>query len=269
MPKADINGFQMNYRVEGEGPPLVMAHGLLASIATMPVFGDVSDLLMGGFRVINYDAKGHGESGHTTDPADYEWDGLAEDMFRLLRHLGVERAHIGGGSLGAGTGLVFAADHPEMVEKLVLISPPPIGQQASAPLASLWGGLARLIEGLGLEEAVEIALRLEPWSALRESAPVIFGWIRQWLLSQDPEGIVLAIQGIVNGPALPLERFTEIKAPSLIVAHPDDEMHPSASAEVLHKAIAGSRLIVAPDALYYSMHRDELAQTITDFLNGS
>ncbi len=269
MPKAQINGFQMNYRVEGEGPPLVMAHGLLASIATMPVFGDVSDLLMGSFRVINYDAKGHGESGHTTDPTDYEWEGLAEDMFRLLRHLGVERAHIGGGSLGAGTSLVFATDHPEMVEKLVLISPPPIGQQASAPLASLWGGLARLIEGLGLEEAVEIALRLEPWGALRESAPVIFEWIRQWLLSQDPEGIVLAIQGIVNGPALSLERFAEIKAPTLIVAHPDDEMHPSASAEVLHKCIAGSRLIVAPDALYYNVHRDELAQTVTDFLDGS
>ncbi len=46
MPKAQVNGFQMNYRVEGEGPPLMMAHGLLASIATMPVFGDVSDLLI-------------------------------------------------------------------------------------------------------------------------------------------------------------------------------------------------------------------------------
>jgi 3-oxoadipate enol-lactonase len=269
MPKTQINGFQMNYRVEGEGPPLVMAHGLLASIATMAVFGDVSDLLMGSFRVVNYDAKGHGESGYTTNPVDYEWEGLAEDMFRLLRYLGIERAHIGGGSLGAGTCLVFAADHPEMVEKLVLISPPPIGQQASAPLASLWGGLARLIEGLGLEEAVDVALRLEPWGALRESAPVIFEWIRQWLLSQDPEGIVLAIQGIVNGPALPVERFAEIRAPALIIAHPDDEMHPSASAEVLHECIAGSRLVMAPDALYYSVHREEMAQLIKDFLNGS
>jgi triacylglycerol lipase len=269
MPKTQINGFMMNYRVEGEGPPLVMAHGLLASIATMAVFGDVSDLLMGSFRVVNYDAKGHGESGYTADPAGYEWEALAGDMFHLLRYLGIERAHIGGGSLGAGTGLVFAADHPEMVEKLVLISPPPIGQQASAPLASLFGGLARLIEGLGLEEAVEVALRLEPWGALRESAPVIFEWIRQWLLSQDPQGIVLAIRGIVNGPALPIERFAEIKAPALIIAHPDDEMHPLASAEVLHKCIAGSRLIVAPDAMYFDLHRDEVAQIITDFLNGS
>ena len=146
MPKTQINGFQMNYRVEGEGPPLVMAHGLLASIATMAVFGDVSDLLMGTFRVVNYDAKGHGESGYTADPDDYTWEALAGDMFHLLRYLGIERAHIGGGSLGAGAGLVFAADYPEMVEKLVLISPPPIGQQASAPLASLFGGLARLID---------------------------------------------------------------------------------------------------------------------------
>ncbi len=269
MPKTQVNGFEMNYRVEGEGPPLMMAHGLLASIATMPVFGDVSDLLMASFRVINYDAKGHGESGHTNNPVDYEWEGLAQDMFHLLRCLGIERAHIGGGSLGAGTGLVFAADHPEMVEKLVLISPPPVGQQASAPLASLFGGLARLIEGLGLEEAVEVALRLEPWGQLRESAPVVFQWMRQWLLSQDPEGIVLAIRGIVNGPALPIERFAEIRAPALIIAHVGDEMHPSASAEVLHKCIAGSRLVMAPDPLYWGMHREELAQLITEFLNGS
>jgi pimeloyl-ACP methyl ester carboxylesterase len=73
----------------------------------------------------------------------------------------------------------------------------------------------------------------------------------------------------VNGPALPVERFAEIRAPALIIAHPDDEMHPSASAEVLHECIAGSRLVMAPDALYYSVHREEMAQLIKDFLNGS
>jgi 3-oxoadipate enol-lactonase len=267
MPKADINGFQMNYRVEGEGPPLVMAHGLLGSIATLVILGDVSDLLVKDFKVINYDSRGHGESGHTSDPADYEWKSQGEDMRGLLRRLGIERAHIGGGSLGAGAGLLLAINHPDMVEKLVLVSPPPIGQQASAPVASLFGGLVRLIEGLGMEEAVDVALRLAPWNAFQESAPAIYEWIRQWLLSQNREGIVAAIKGIVYGPALDKEDFGRIKAPALIVAHPDDEMHPVSSAEFLHEILPSSRLVVAPDMFYYNLHREELAQTIKDFLD--
>jgi 3-oxoadipate enol-lactonase len=266
MPKAEINGIQLNYRVEGEGPPLVMAHGLLGSIATLVVLGDVSDLLMRDFSVINYDARGHGESGHTADPDDYTWKALGQDMYGLLRHLGIERAHVGGGSLGAGTSLMLAINHPEIVEKLVLVSPPPIVQQASAPVASLFGGLARLIEGLGMEEAVDVALRLSPWREFGEAAPAILEWIRQWLLSQNPEGIVAAIKGIVNGPALDKEDFGQIKAPALIIAHPDDEMHPLVSAEFLHSVMPASQLVVAPDTFYYNLHREEMAQTIKDFL---
>ena len=133
MPTANINGFQMNYRVQGQGPTLVMAHGLMGSVATMAVMGDCSDLLTDSFTVINYDARGHGGSGYTTDPADYSWSNLAEDMYQLLRHLSVERAYVGGGSMGAGTSLVLALNHPEMVEKLVLDSAAAVGPARSLP----------------------------------------------------------------------------------------------------------------------------------------
>ncbi len=267
MPVASINGFQMHYRVEGQGPPLVMTHGLLSSMAMVDALGEMPPSLKESFSVISYDVRGHGQSGHTTDPADYTWHNLAEDLYQLLRNLGIERAHVGGGSIGAGTSLVFALKHPEMVDKLVLVPPPPIGQQASAPSASMFGGLALLIEGLGLEEAADVALRLPPWGALRESAPPLFEMIRQWLLSQNPEGIVPAIRGIVNGPALAQEDFGELKAPTLIVAYPDDEMHPLVSAELLHKAIPDSRLVVAPNLIHYRLHPEELAQIIKGFLD--
>jgi pimeloyl-ACP methyl ester carboxylesterase len=154
-----------------------------------------------------------------------------------------------------------------MVERLILRPPPPIGQQASAPSAQLFGGLALLIEGLGLEKAVDIALALRPWAGLKDASPELFAWIRNWLLSQNAEGIVYAIRGIVLGPELPHQRFHEIKVPTLIVAHPDDEIHPLSSAEVLHEAIEGSRLVVAPSIIHYQLHPEELAAVVQEFLS--
>jgi len=267
MPTACINGFDMYYRVLGAGPPLVLIHGLLNNTDMADAMGETPKYLADRFRLINYDTRGHGRSGYTTNPADYIWDGLAEDLHELLRHLGIQRATLWGGSVGGGTALVFALRHPEMVERLILRPPPPIGQQASAFSASLFGGLSLLIEGLGLEKAVDIALALRPWAGLKEASPEIFAWIRNWLMSQNEEGIVYAIRGIVLGPELPHQRFHEIKVPTLILAHPGDDLHPVASAEAVHRAIEGSRLVVAPSIIHYQQHPEELVALVEGFLS--
>ncbi len=269
MPTVHINGFDMHYRDRGEGPPLVLIHGLLSSVDMADALGETPMYLADRYRLISYDNPGHGRSGHTTNPDDFTWDGLAADLHELLRHLGIQRASLWGGSVGGGTALVFALRHPEMVERLILRPPPPLGQQASAFSAQLFGGLALLIEGLGLEKAADIALALQPWVGLKDLSPELFNWLRQWLLSQDAEGIVYAIRGIVLGPELAQERFEEVKAPTLIVAHPDDPIHPAASAEALHKRIKGSKLVVAPSIIHYQLHPEELTAAIEGFLRDS
>lgn len=267
MPKAAVNGIELNYRIMGQGPPLVMIHGLLSSIDMADALGETPTYLADRFRLITYDARGHGRSGYTTDPANYTWDALAEDLHGLLRYLRIERASIWGSSVGAGTALVFALHHPHMVERLILPSPPPMGQQASAPSAQLFGGLALLVEGLGLEKGVDVALALRFGSALKAASPELFRWFRNLLLSQNAEAVVPAIRGIVLGPELPHQRFREIKVPTLIVAHPDDDIHPLASAEVLHRAIEGSRLVVARSAMHYQQHPEEVAALVEEFLS--
>jgi pimeloyl-ACP methyl ester carboxylesterase len=154
-----------------------------------------------------------------------------------------------------------------MVERLILQPPPPLGQQASAPGAQLFGGLALLIEGLGMEKAVDIALALRPWNLLKDAAPELFAGIRKLLMSQNEEAIVPAIRGIVLGPEIPHHRFHEIKAPTLILAHPGDDLHPLVSSERLHKAIEGSKLVVAPSIIHYQMNPDELPAIIQEFLS--
>jgi len=75
------------------------------------------------FRLVRYDARGHGRS--TAPGGPYS---TTEDLRRLLRHIGIERASLVGISMGAGVALDFAATHPQRVSKLVLVStsgPPP------------------------------------------------------------------------------------------------------------------------------------------------
>lgn len=269
MPTAHVNGVDLYYEVQGQGPTLVMAHGLLGSIEWSRDLGERPDTLARHFRLIRFDARGHGKSGYTTSQADYTWEALAADMYALMRYLGIERAHVGGGSMGGGTALTLALAHPEVVDRLVLVGPPPIGQQASAPGAQLFGGLALLIEGMGLENAVGLALTLQPWASLKDGAPELYDWIRRWLLSQNPRAVVPAIRGIVLGPELAHRRFGEIKAPTLIIAHPDDDIHPLESARAIQRAVKDSYLVVAPTAVYYQQNPDEVAEMIVGFLADS
>jgi aminoacrylate hydrolase len=268
MPTVRINGFDMYYRERGLGPPLVLAHGLMGSIDMMDALGENPESLSRRFRLINYDARGHGRSGYTTDPAGYSWYALAEDLLALLGHLGIERAHVGGGSMGAGTSLVFALDHPEMVERLVLVAPPPLGEDMG-PVQRMFLAFAAIIESQGLEKAVEVAMGLPQFQVLREANPQEFEWIRGWLLSQNPRSVVPAIRGLLGGPPLPEERFGEIGARTLVVGHPDDDIHPLASARQLQESIPDCQLVVAPTMTYYREHPQELADIIEGFLQVS
>ncbi len=268
MPTARINGFDMHYQVLGGGQTFVWGHGLMGSIARQQLLSvGLEGLKQRGFRVVSYDARGHGASGFTDDQAHYSWTAHAQDLFGLLCHLGIERAHIGGGSMGAGVAIAFALAHPERVERLVLVAPPPLAETIG-PAAQLFGAFATLIETQGLERAVEAAMQLPVLAALKEGQPDEYEQMRDWLLSQHPRAVVLAIRGLFDGAALPEERFHEIRAPTLIVGHRDDPIHPLSSAEKLHAAIAGSRLVVAPEAEYFRQHPDEMTEMVAAFLQG-
>jgi len=263
---AKINGVDLHYEVSGEGPTLVWLHGLMGSIERSRMFGEgMERLAQRSVRRVAYDARGHGESGYTANESDYSWAAHADDMRALMDELGIKRACIGGGSMGAGVSVMFALAHPERVEKLVLVAPPPLAETIGTA-QQIFGGLATLIESVGLEKAVEIVMQLPEYAALKESDPAQFALIRDWLLSQNPASVVYAIRGLLFGPALPDERFGEITAPTLIVPHQDDPIHPTSSAERLHEAIAGSRLVIAPEQNYYRERHEELLETVASFL---
>ena len=103
MPYANNAGVRIHYEVEGEGPPLVMMHGLMGNRNDYCILS-YAQALRQDYRLILLDARGCGESDKFYDPALYRADLIAGDVVAVLDHLGVETAHYFGYSMGAHMG---------------------------------------------------------------------------------------------------------------------------------------------------------------------
>ena len=110
MPYVDNSGVSIHYHVEGDGPPLVMQHGLTNSLQTWYAYGFVEELQK-DYRLILVDARGHGRSSKPHDPKDYDLKLRVSDILAVMDDLGVDKAHYMGYSMGGriGFGIVMHA----------------------------------------------------------------------------------------------------------------------------------------------------------------
>ena len=134
--------------VLGERSPIVLLHGLTATRRYV-VMGS-RQLPKRGYRLIGYDARGHGESDPAPERSAYEYADLAGDLAAVLDHHGIERAAVAGASMGAHTGLAFALAHPERVSALVPITPAYDGTDREGEFER-WDALADGLERGGVE----------------------------------------------------------------------------------------------------------------------
>lgn len=110
MPFATSGHYRIHYEVEGAGPPLLLHHGFTSSLEAWRYFGFTA-ALRAHYRVIMFDALGHGSSDKPHDPAAYTQERRCADALAVLDALGLEQAHYFGYSLGGwvGYGLVRLA----------------------------------------------------------------------------------------------------------------------------------------------------------------
>jgi pimeloyl-ACP methyl ester carboxylesterase len=116
---APVNGLNLYYQIHGSGRPLVLLHGGLGSTE---MFGDVLYALAAGRQVIAVDLQAHGRTADIDRPLRYEL--MADDIAALIAHLGIARADVMGYSLGGGVALQTAIRHPDVVNRLVVVSTP-------------------------------------------------------------------------------------------------------------------------------------------------
>ncbi|HEY8173322.1 MAG TPA: alpha/beta hydrolase [Dehalococcoidia bacterium] len=267
MPSVDVNGIEIHYECHGDdGPTLIVAHGLMGSIELTSRFeNDPAALAAKGLRVIAYDARGHGKSGYTTNRADYTWTALGEDLYGLIRALGIDRASVYGGSMGAGTALALALNHPDVVEKLILRAPPPFGEHRKDAQRT-FGALSLLYQTLGTRLTSRIVTMMPDMKRAQIANPK--NDLRSFFGAQRRASIVPAIRGALFDEDLPVQRAGEVEQPTLILTHPDDQIHPLATGEALHERMPHAKLAVAPSATYWQDNADALVHVVTAFVKG-
>jgi pimeloyl-ACP methyl ester carboxylesterase len=226
---APVNGLQMYYEIHGAGAPLVLLHGAFGAI---DLWGPILTTLAETHQVIAVEFQGHG---HTADiierPLGYEQ--LADDVAALTAHLGIAQADVVGYSMGGTTGLQLAIRHPELVRKLVAVSP---NYRSDGYYPELLAGLQMLSPEIFTGTPEEAAyLRHAPNP---ENFPVLVE--KQKVLPQEF--------------AFPDEDVATIAAPTLIVIGDSDVVRPE-HAVALFRLLGGG----VPADLTGSLPNSQLA----------
>jgi pimeloyl-ACP methyl ester carboxylesterase len=225
----------------GDGAPVVLLHGLSATRRN--VVQGSRHLIKRGYRLIAYDARGHGAS----TPADsYEYGDLVGDLEAVLAQLDVERVALVGSSMGAATAMAFTLQHPERVAALVQITPAYTGYARTGDVdGDAWEMLASELERGGVDAFVEVAQPPgipEKWREVAREAT------RQRMERHaHPEAVAAALREVPRSVAwkglAPLEH---LDVPVLIVGSRDeaDRLHPLGVAQEYERKLPNAELVV-------------------------
>ncbi len=231
----------------GEGPPIVLLHGLTAS--RRYVVHRSRALARSGLRMIAYDARGHGTSAPAGAGEGYSYPELAGDLARALDQLVGERACVlAGHSMGAHTLAAYALDAPDRVAAMVAIGP--VSRGASGGEGADLGYWDALADGLA-EGGVEGFIAAYDHDLDPEWRDTLLRIARERLsVHEHPEAVAQALREVPRShPFDGLEELEFCEPPALVVASGDeaDPGHPYAVAEEWAARLPNATLTSEPD----------------------
>jgi pimeloyl-ACP methyl ester carboxylesterase len=242
-----IHGHQVAYRCAGDGPPVVLVHGIAGSSAT---WGHVLPLLARSHTVVAPDLLGHGESAKPR--GDYSLGAYASGIRDLLTALGHDRVTIVGHSLGGGIAMQFAYQFPERCERLVLISSGGLGKEVSPVLKAVTLPGAEYVLPLILTDRLHGAAA---WTASWigklgvRPAPLLAEIWESWTRLTDrraQRAFIHTIRSVIDIAGQRVSArdrlYLASEMPTMIVWGDRDGIIPVDHAHVGHELMTGSRL---------------------------
>ncbi|MBI2986991.1 MAG: alpha/beta fold hydrolase [Deltaproteobacteria bacterium] len=209
------------------------------------------------YRVVRMDARGFGDS--TAPPPGYNWslEGFATDIARLLDHLGLEKMHFIGETVGGTIGLQFAYQYPDRVKSLTACTSPFKFASSSR------GESAAYVEEHGVEAWARSTMHRRLG---KDSDPALAEWYAQQM-GRTRQSVVKDTLNYTRGIDL-TERIRQIKAPTLVIAPADSAGQPAEAYREQQRAIPGARLFMVPGAggFVQHTHPEVCAKAALDFL---
>jgi pimeloyl-ACP methyl ester carboxylesterase len=235
----DVNGLHLYYEIHGDGgTPLVLLHGGVMTIEL--TYASLLPTLTQRYGVIGVDFQAHGRTADID--RDLTYANLASDVVGLLDHLGIERAHVIGHSMGGGTALELAVNHPERLLSVVAISASvrPDGMHPDLADPSTYSTSTRMPTEQDFADMAAAYAEVAPHPERFDDLPArsmtsLNGW-----------------SGWTD------EQLAGITAPTLIVVG-DHDFTTSAHAAVMQELIPGSQLAILPGTTHMQApRRDDL-----------
>ena len=256
-----LNGARIHYERSGTGFPVLFIH---ACIADSRMWEPQARAFARHFDMVRPDLRGFGDT--ALPPAPYS--GIA-DLLALLDHLHIDRAHVVGCSMGGTLALDLALEHPQRVERLVLIAAGVSGSNLGAADAALFTEVEEA-DKAGDMDAVnraEVRLWVDGPRRREGSAPAT---VRALVLDMNGRSLhtdwASAESQPIDRPAI--GRLNEIAAPTLVIAGDQDLPHCLANADLITSKVPGARKVIIKDAAHLpSLERpEEFNRILLDFL---
>jgi 3-oxoadipate enol-lactonase len=235
MPTTTVNGIRLHYELAGEGPSLLLIHGLGSSAAD---WERQLPALSAHYRVIAPDLRGHGHSQRPAGP--WTMGDFADDLLGLLDQLGVDQAHVLGLSLGGGIAFQLAVQAPARLRSLIIVnSGPELVPRSLRERLVIWQRYA-IVWLLGLRRMGSVlAVRLFPGDAELQRSFV------ERFAANDRRSYLNALRAFVGWSVA--EHLGSITCPTLVIAADQDYTPVSLKREYTAR-IPNAELVVLPDS---------------------
>ena len=271
-----IHDRRLCYRTAGQGPVLLLIHGMAGSSTT---WRQVIPELSRRFTVVAPDLPGHGRS--DKPPGDYSLGAFASSLRDLLVALGHEHATVVGQSLGGGIAMQFSYQYPERCERLVLVGSGGLGREVNRllQLLTLPGSdtVLRLASATPVRAAIEFLGALAARVGLHPS-PVSAELWRSYASLADHEtraAFLRTLRAVVDarGQAVSAANRLHLAAalPTLILWGDADRIIPVEHAHAAHASIEGSELVIFEGVGHY-LHCEapqRFVEVLTEFIEAT
>ena len=235
---ARVNGIDMNYEISGKenGPPVVLHHPLATELS---VWDELTAALSPAYRVIRFDARGHGKTEAPKGP--YKMEGLADDVIALMDHLKIEKSRYLGLSMGGFVGNILAYAHPDRFHSLVLVST----SSNMSPAREIWSGRIKAVAADGMSKPI-VEGSMQRWISADalSNKPALVSRLSKMVADTPPAGFIGWCEAIMNFNVT--DRLKDVRLPVQIIAGALDPATPPAMMQVMHNKIKGSEDVEIP-----------------------
>ncbi len=231
MPTLETGNMRLHYQIEGrtDAPCLVLSNSLGTDL---DMWKPQMPSLLDHFRVLRYDARGHGQS--SVPPGPYTVAQMGGDVLALMDHLNIKRAHFCGLSMGGLVGMWLAVKHPERIDRLVLCN-------TSALIGNneMWEARIEAVNKEGMAGIVQAVLSRWFTADFIARVPAKVTLVRDMLMRTPAAGYVACCAALRDMDLR--DGIRTIKAPTLVIAGMRDKITPPQEGKLVAERIAGAR----------------------------